>query len=1034
MLDKITAFSLNNKILILTGALIVLISGLFIISRIDIDIFPELTAPTVVIMTEARGMAPEEVERLVTFPIETAVNGSTGVRRIRSNSSMGFSVVWVEFNWGTDIYKDRQTVAERLLLVREMLPDGVDQPVMAPQTSLLGEIMIIAMESDTVGPMALRTIADWNLAPSLLSIPGVAQINIIGGESKEYQILADPQKMKFAGVSLNDLVSSCKNMNTNTSGGFINEFGNKYIIRGIAMTSNAEEIKGSLIKTVNGNPVRIGDIAEVATGPSPAIGTSSYMGKDAVLVTITKQPDANTVKLTKKINDAIYEISSNIGPSVNFHTDIYNQASFIKTSVNNVLKALIEGGFFVVLILFFFLLNYRTTFISLMAIPLSLLVTIIILKIMGYTINTMSLGGMAIAIGSLVDDAIIYVENSYKKLRFNVIKPLEIRETSKMVIFKASSEMRSSIVNATLIIIITFTPLFLLQGFEGRMLKPLGITFIVSLFASLVIAITLTPVLCSYLLTKEKNLIKAVNGTFTERWLQSVYKKTLNFTLKRNSLVISITGILLITSILFIMKTGAAFLPSFNEGALTINIGSMPGISLEESAKIGKEAEMILLDVPEVKSVSCKTGRAELAEHSFGENVSELDVPFELKDRSKREFLEDIRSRLKKLPAGNIEVGQPVSHRIDNMLSGTKASIAVKLFGDDLNELYRIATIIKNEISEIKGIGDLNVEQLVETPQIKIKARREMLARYGITLNDFNSFVGYAFAGEKISDVYEDEKRFPLVLRYNDKTRSTMSGIKSAMIDTYDERKVPLSFVADIESSSGINEINRENVRRKIVISVNVSGNDVVTVVDEIRNTINKTIDLPENYHIEYGGQFENARSAASRLFFASIMAVLIIFLILYLEFRDITLASVILLNLPLALIGGIFAIKLSSNVVSIPSVIGFITLSGIATRNGILLISRYINSEKADATLKERIILGSAERLNPILMTALTAALALIPLATGGDLPGNEIQSPMAIVILGGLLSSTMLNLIVVPSVFYVLRNKKVMKLGLPL
>jgi CzcA family heavy metal efflux pump len=1033
MLDNITAFSLKNRLLILLGALILLVVGSFIISRMDIDIFPELTAPTVVIMTEAHGMAPEEVERLVTFPVETSVNGSTGIRRVRSSSTMGFSIVWVEFDWGTDIYKARQTVTERLFQVREMLPGGVSQPVIAPQASLLGEMMIIALRSDTLNPMDLRTLADWEVAPRLLSVPGVAQVNTIGGDAKEYQILADPYRMNFYGVNMGDLLNTCENININSSGGFINEYGNKYIVRGIARTNRIGDIESSLIKISGEKRITLRDVAEVVMGKEPAIGTGSYRGEDAVLVTITKQPDANTVRLTKKINEAVRDIQDNIGPSVDFHTDIYNQASFIRTSVNNVLTALIEGGFFVVLVLFFFLLNYRTTFISLLAIPLSLFVTILTLRILGYTINTMSLGGMAIAIGALVDDAIIYVENTYKQLRKNVQKPPEKREKVLTVVYNASSEMRSSIFNATIIIIITFIPLFLLEGLEGRMLKPLGITFIISLFASLIVAITVTPVLCSYLLKDEKRLSRTVNGTWVERNLNIIYRRILEFTLRKNPLVLGITGILLVAAIYLFTTAGSSFLPAFNEGALTVNIGTMPGISLDESANIGRKAENILLSIPEVKSVSRKTGRAELAEHSFGESVSELDVPFELGKRSRQEFFTDVREKLRALPGVNIEVGQPITHRIDNMLSGTKANIAIKVFGDDLNELYRIANEIKNNISGIKGIGDLTVEQLIETPQIKIKARREMLARFGITVNDFTKFISCALDGQKVSDVYENERRFPLVLRYNDETRNNIEGIRKAMIDTYDGKKVPLSFVADIESSTGPDAINRENVRRKIVISVNVSGNDIGTVVKDIRKKVSDSIMFPENYNIEYGGQFESADVATRRLMLASVVSLLIIFIILYREFNDTTLASVILLNLPLALIGGIFAIKLSSNVISIPSIIGFITLFGIATRNGILLISRYIHTRESGVSLRESIISGSADRLNPILMTALTAALALIPLAVAGDKPGNEIQSPMAVVILGGLLSSTLLNIIVVPSVYYVLqrRNEKKNKNG---
>ncbi|MCJ7448836.1 MAG: efflux RND transporter permease subunit [Bacteroidales bacterium] len=1026
MLNKIIDFSLKNRLSIIIAAVLLILIGTYTAYRMDIDIFPELTAPTVVIMTEASGMAPEEVEKLVTFPIEATMNGATGIRRVRSNSSMGFSIVFVEFDWGTDIYKARQTVAERLIQVNELLPSGIDKPVIAPQTSLLGEMMIIAMESDSVSLMDLRTIADWTVAPRLLSVGGVAQVNVIGGDSKEYQVLADPYRMNFYGISMSDLIETCNDINVNTPGGFINQYGNKYIIRGIARTDRTTELSNSIIKVTNGQRVKISDVAKVTVGKAPAIGTGSYRGNSAVLVTITRQPDANSVNLSDNITSAIREIQENIGPSIKFHTDIYNQASFIKTSVRNVLKALIEGGIFVVIVLFFFLFNFRTTLISLLAIPLSLLVTILTLKTLGYTINTMSLGGMAIAIGSLVDDAIIYVENIYKQLRKNVVLPAVKKEPVMAVIYKAASEMKSSIWNATVIIIITFLPLFLLGGMEGRMLKPLGISFIISLFASLIVAITLTPVLSSYLLTDERRLMKAVNGSWAERNLNSLYRKSLQFTLKKNRLIIGITALLFIISVLLLTTTGSSFLPPFNEGALTVNISSMPGISLEESAKTGTKAQKILLQIPEIKSVSCKTGRAELAEHSFGENVSELDVPFELEERSREDFFADVRNRLKSLKGVNVEVGQPITHRIDNMLSGTKANIALKLFGDDINDLYRIANEIRSEISDIDGIGDLNVEQLVETPQLKIKARREMLSRYGIDINSFNSFIKYAIGGQTVSDVYEDEKRFPLVLRYNNATRGTIEEIGGAMIDTYDGKKVPLSFVSDIESSSGPGSINHENVRRKIVVAINVAGKDVGTVLKDIKKRIGKRVTLPENYHIEYGGQFESAESATRLLFIASVGAILLIFMILYQEFKDSTLSFIILLNLPLALIGGIFAIKVSSNIISIPSIIGFITLFGIATRNGILLVSRYLHLGGEGMDLHGSVISGSVDRLNPILMTALTAALALIPLALGGDHPGNEIQSPMAIVILGGLLSSTLLNIFVIPSVYTVIQKRK--------
>lgn len=1026
MLNNIIDFSLRNRLVVLAGTVMLVIAGLYAALRTDIDIFPELTAPTVVIMTEASGMAPEEVERLITFPIETAVNGTTSVRRVRSSSTMGFSLVYVEFDWGTDIYRARQNVAERLIQARELMPEGIDNPVIAPQTSLLGEMMIIAMESDSLTAMELRTLADWTVAPRLLSVGGIAQVTVMGGEEKEYQIFADPYKMGFHGVSLDELLETCRGLNVNTPGGFINQFGNKYVVRGMARTDRVDELANAVVKVNGKMPVMIRDVAEVKAGPAPALGTSYFTGRSAVLLTLTKQPDANTVNLSDDIDDALSQLQSTLGGSVEFHTDIYDQADFIRTSVRNVMKALIEGGIFVVIILFFFLFNYRTTFISLVAIPLSLLVTIIILQVLGLTINTMSLGGMAIAIGSLVDDAIIDVENVYRNLRRNIVRPKEEREPSLDVVFKASSEIRISIWNATLIIIITFLPLFLLGDLEGRMLRPLGISFIVSLFASLIVAITVTPVMSSYLLTGEKQLMKQVHGSWTERNLNRIYNRALRHTLSRNKLVLWITAGLFAIAVFLFTTSGSTFLPPFNEGALVVNVSLMPGVSLEESSKVSLRAQRILMEIPEIKSFSAKTGRAELAEHSFGENVTEIDVPFELSERSREEFFADVRDRLRAIEGANIEVGQPITHRMDAMLSGTRANIALKIFGDDLNELFRLSNSVKSSISDIEGIADLNVEQLIETPELKIRARREMLARYGISINSFNDFVRVALGGLVVSDVYEEERRFPLVLRYNDESRGSIGAVRSAMIDTYDGSKVPLSFVADIESSSGPGSVSRENVKRKTVVSVNVEGRDVGSVVKEIRQRVEEDVVLPAGYRIEYGGQFESAANASKRLIAASVLAIITIFLILYHSFRNASVAAIVLLNLPLALIGGIFAIKLSSNVISIPAIIGFITLFGIATRNGILLISRYMQLSRDGRSLYDSVVAGSTDRLNPILMTALTAALALIPLALAGDKPGNEIQSPMAIVILGGLLSSTLLNIFVIPSVYYIIEKRR--------
>ncbi len=1026
MLNKIIQYALHNRLVVLVSAMLLLLGGGYVTSRMDVDIFPELTAPTVVVMTEAHGLAPEEVEQLVTFPIETAVNGATDIRRVRSSSSMGFSIVWVEFDWGTDIYNARQTVSERLVRASKDLPKGVGEPVIAPQSSLLGEVMIVALSSDHKSPMDLRTMAEWNLRPRLLSVGGVAQVTIIGGEFKEYQILAHPEKMRHYDVSFSELVETVNSMNENAPGGFINEYGNRYIVRGIARTKNLEKIGNTVVRMQGDFPVKVADIADVKVGFAPKIGDGSYNGEKAVLMTITKQPNVNTLNLVENVNTALEEIERNNEGEVDFHTNIYNQGEFIETSVNNVQKALVEGAILVVIILMVFLMNYRTTVISLLAIPLSLLVTILVLKLFGFTINTMSLGGMAIAIGSLVDDAIIDVENVYKRLRQNMaLKPGERRNTLK-VIYDASTEIRASIMNATFIIMVAFIPLFFLEGMEGRMLKPLGISYIVALFASLIVAITITPVLCSLLLTNEKRLVKHKEGSWVERKLQGGYAMLLTRVMNAKRMVLSISLLLLIGAVVLFTHFGMNFLPPFNEGSMTINITAAPGISLEESDKIGRKAEELLLSLPEVESLARRTGRAELAEHSFGVNVSELDVPYTLDDRDKQAFLHDVREKMSVLKGVNVEVGQPITHRMDHMLSGTKANIAIKLFGTELNTLFQTANEIKAAIQGVDGIGDLNVEQQIEIPQIKIKPKREMLAKYGIPIGKFIEFVDYAFAGEKVSDVFENEKSFDLILRYAEPHRDNMEAIKEAMIDTYDGKKIPLSYVADIESNAGPNTISRENVKRKLVVSVNVADRDVGSVVADIRNIVNTEVELPENYHVEYGGQFESAENASRTLTITSLAALLVIFLLLYQEFKSTQTAGVILLNLPLALIGGVVAIAITSGDMSIPAIIGFITLFGIATRNGILLVSRYNALKSEQMSLVQRILQGSVDRLNPILMTALTAALALVPLALAGDKPGNEIQSPMAVVILGGLLTSTFLNIFVIPIVYYYMNRKE--------
>lgn len=1024
MLDKIIKYSIQNRLFVVFTALLILISGGYVAKDIDIDIFPDLNAPTVVVMTEASGMAPEEVEKLVTFPIETAVNGASGIRRIRSSSAMGYSIVWVEFNWKVDVYDARQTVAEKLLVAKAQMPRGVNEPIIAPQSSLLGEIMILSISSDSLSELELKSFAEWNIRPRILSVGGVAQVTVHGGESKEYQILPDPLKMKHYNVSLEDILEATESSNINAAGGFINQFGKKYTVRGISRTTHVQEIAQTVIKSNDGTSIILEDVADVQIGASQKIGSGSYSGNPAVIVIITKQPDINTVKITDKLN-AEFEKIRNEQSIVEIHEPIYEQAGFIEIAINNVMKVLLEGSVFVFIILFLFLFNIRTTAISLITIPISLLITILVLKMMGLSINTMSLGGMAIAIGSLVDDAIIDVENVFKRLRENASKSTEHRDAKLKVVFDASKEIRVSILNATLIIIIAFIPLFFLTGFEGRMLKPLGISYIVALVSSLVVALTLTPVLCSLLLSNDKFLYRTQKGSWVERNLGTVYQRSLRYALSRKRLFVFGTIGLFGLALIIFFGFGRNFLPPFNEGSLTINLASVPEISLEESDRIGREAEIALLEIPEIERTVRKTGRAELAEHSFGENVSEIDVPFKLDKDSRAEFLEIVRNKLKSIQGIVVTVGQPISHRIDHMLSGSKANIAVKLFGTDLRKMYSTAKQIEELAKDIEGVADLSVEQQIEIPQMIIKPDRAMLTKYGIPINKFNNFIEVYFNGVKVSDVFEDEKSFEMVVRLPDNLRNDINLIGDILMDGKD-MKVPLSQLAEIKSSSGPTTIQRENVQRKLVVSINVEDRDVRGVVNELNKAISRNIVLSDDIRIKYGGQFESEEKASRILLFASILAILIIFALLYQEFKSIQLAGIILINLPLALIGGVFAIWFTSATLNIPAIIGFITLFGIATRNGLLLVTHYRKLHTTDTSLKDIILKGSADRLTPILMTALTAALALIPLAMAGTEPGNEIQSPMAKVILGGLISSTFLNIYIIPIVYFIYNRKK--------
>lgn len=1025
MLNNIIKFSLNNRMLVLVLSILLMLAGTYTTTNMDVDVFPDLNAPTVVVMTEAAGMAPEEVERLVTFPVETALNGATNVRRVRSSSTTGFSIVWVQFNWGTDIYIARQIVSEKLAIIKDALPANAGSPTLGPQSSILGELMIIGLTSDTTSLRDLRTLADWTIRPRLLSTGGVAQVTVLGGEIKEYQILLHPEKMKHYGIGLNEVVNVVQDMNLNAAGGVLYEYGNEYIVRGVLSTNKIAELGKAVIKTINNVPILIENIAEVKIGnKAPKLGIASSSGKAAVLLTITKQPSTSTLELTDKLDESLADLQQTLPGDVKISSDIFRQSRFINNSIGNVQKALLEGGIFVVIVLIVFLMNARTTIISLVTIPISLLCAILVLKIMGLTINTMSLGGMAIAIGSLVDDAIVDVENVFKRLRENRQMPENERKNTMTVVFNASKEVRMPILNSTFIIIASFVPLFFLSGMEGRMLAPLGIAFIVSLIASTLVALTLTPVLCSYLLGKPKKNNKTEKDPLLVRKLKRIYEKALLWTLRWKKPVLAITATLLVGVIVIFFTLGRSFLPSFNEGSFTINVSTLPGISLEESDKIGRIAEELLLTVPEIQTVGRKTGRAELDEHALGVNVSEIEAPFVLNKRSKDEVLAEIRSKLKVLPGANIEIGQPISHRIDAMLSGTRANIAIKLFGSDLNKMFMLGNQIKASIENIEGIADLNVEQQVERPQIKIKPKRAVMAKYGVTLPEFAEIVNVMLAGKAVSLVYEGNQSFDLTLKVNDESRATADRISKLIVDA-NGQKVPLSNIAEITSSTGPNTINRENVMRKIVISANVAGRDLRGVVNDIRETVNENIKLPEDYHIQYGGQFESEQAASRTLSIASVFSVLVIFLLLFNQCKSLTQAAIILLNLPLALIGGVLAIFFTGGVISIPAIIGFISLFGIATRNGMLLISRYNDLKSSGLNAFESVVHGSLDRLNPILMTALSSGFALIPLALGGDLPGNEIQSPMAKVILGGLLTSTLLNGFIIP-IMYLITNKK--------
>ena len=1005
------------------AVVLVTIGGIYSARNIEVDVFPDLTMPTVVILTDAADMAPEEIERLVTFPIETAVNGATNVRRVRSSSSQGFSFVWVEFDWGMDIYKARQIISEKMGLLSGQLPDGI-VPVLAPQSSVMGEIMFIGMQATHTSMMELRTLAEWVVKPAILATGGVSQVTIIGGDYKQYQVLADPVKMKMYGVAMEELEAAAASMSVNVGAGVLRDYGNEYNLRGMGRSNNIDELGNTLVKMNGEAPVRIADVADVVIAPAVRQGYAAQNGAPAVILSISKQPGINTLSVTENIERNLESIAKSLPADVSLDTGIFRQADYISSSVNNVGQSLIEGAVCVVLVLFLFLTSLRSTVISILAIPLSLLGTVIVLYLLNMDINTMTLGGMCIAIGSLVDDAIIDVENVYKRLRENRRLPVGERRSSFAVVYEASSEIRASIIHATLIIMVTFMPLFFLSGLEGRMLKPLGIAYLVALVMSLLVAMTVTPLLCKLMLSGDKYLSRNEKKNWVDKWLLPRYTQSLDRAVKHSKVIVASLVVLFVVCLVLFATMGRSFLPEFNEKALTISAVSRPGVSLEESNRIGALIESELLQIPEVVSTARRTGRGELDEHSQTSNGAEIDVNFELGSRSKAEFLNDVRARLAAVPGVVTSVGQPLEHRIDHMVSGTQADLAIKIFGPDLSTLFRTGTKIKALLAAFPSVVDVNVEQQVETPQLQIRARRDRLAHYGVTMAQFNEFVEAAFPGKKVGAVYEQERSFDLIIRLNKDYTESIDGVKNALIDT-PEGKVALTEVADIVSVGGPGSISRENVQRKVVVSANITGGDIAGTVERIEEYLEKELPLDEGYRLEYGGQFESASSASRTLWLTTAVAVLVVFVLLYGEFKSTSLSLVVLINLPLALIGGIVATYISSGVMSIPAIIGLITLFGIATRNGILLVSRYQHLREGGASLDEAVRLGSGDRLTPILMTAFTSALALIPMILAGGKSGNEIQSPMAVVVLGGLLSSTFLNVYVIPIVYrYVVRK----------
>jgi CzcA family heavy metal efflux pump len=1015
MLNRIIQWSLNNRLLVIVAAFALLIYGGVVAMRSPVDVFPDLTAPTVTILTESHGLAPEEVESLVTLPIEAAMNGAAGVFRVRSNSAVGISIIFVEFNYGTDIYRARQLVTEKLQQVR--LPAGTTPPVLGPISSTMGEIMLISLTSQKTSQMELRGIADWVVRPRLLAIGGVSQVTVIGGERKQYQVLIDPARLSDYGLTLAQVKQAVSNSNVNASGGFIERPNEEYLIRARGRVYSIEDLENAVVTVRGGAPILIKNVATVKAAPALKRGDGSFNMQPAVVATIQKQPNANTLEVTGRIEETLAALKSSLPPDVTVNTKAFRQADFIKRAIGNVQEALIEGGILVIVVLFLFLWNFRTTFISLTAIPLSLLAAILAMEWFGITINTMTLGGLAIAIGELVDDAIVDVENVFRRLKQNARVPTP--QPILSVIFKASSEIRGSIVFATLIIALVFLPLFALGGFEGRMFAPLAFAYIISIAASLLVALTVTPVLCYFLLARS-SVIHDEKDSWLMSWLKGHYAKLLNWTLRHPYQIIGASAGMLIAAIAVMPLMGREFLPPFNEGALNINANLPPGTSLKESNRVGNLIEVVLHEVPEVVSTTRRTGRAELDEHAAGVNTSELEVVTKEDGRPRAEVMEEARQKLALIPGVAIEVGQPISHRIDHLLSGTRAQIAIKLFGSDLATLRTKAREIRDVMATVEGVVDLLVEPQVGVPQAQINLRRQAAAAVGLSAGDLAGVVDTAFNGEVVSQVLEEQRTYDVLVKFDDATRESVETISRTPIDTPAGVKVPIGQVAEVRVDQGPNTINRENVQRRIIVQANVAGRDLGSVISDVRRAISTKVALPQGYFVQYGGQFEAQEKASRQITLLSFVAIAGILLLLYIALRSMRAALLVMANLPLALIGGVVMVFLSGGALSVASLIGFITLFGIATRNGIMLITHYRHlMEEEGVNFRDAIVQGSMERLSPILMTALVTGVGLIPLALGAGEPGREIQQPMAVVILGGIVTSTLLNMVVIPALF---------------